>query len=109
MWLCTQHGFYSIVQKAPDEFHVRARLRLDLANLRTLCRAKWKIHESPGADYRWRAVVAADDVALIMSCLGESIDYGTFTGRIHERPDQAEKSAAYGQLWASLYRLQEAV
>jgi hypothetical protein len=33
MWLMTKHGFYSIVQRKPDEYHVRARERLDLENL----------------------------------------------------------------------------
>jgi len=29
----TKHGFYSIVQKKPGEFHIRARVRKDLENL----------------------------------------------------------------------------
>jgi len=33
MWLMTKHGFYSIVQKNPGEFHIRARVRKDLENL----------------------------------------------------------------------------
>jgi hypothetical protein len=33
MWLMTKHGFYSIVEKRPGEFHVRARVRQDLENL----------------------------------------------------------------------------
>jgi hypothetical protein len=33
MWLMTKHGFYSIVQRKPGEYHVRARERLDLKNL----------------------------------------------------------------------------
>ncbi len=107
MWLCTQHGFYSIVQKRPGEYHVRARLRRDLMNLRELCGAAWQIHRSEGADYRWRAVVEADDLALIMANLAESIDYANFKGRIHEREDQAAKSPAYGALWFRLLCLQE--
>ncbi len=33
MWLMTKHGFYSIVQKKPGEFHIRFRARQDLLNL----------------------------------------------------------------------------
>ncbi len=33
MWLATQYGFYSIVQKAGDTYFVRARVRQDLVNL----------------------------------------------------------------------------
>jgi len=33
MWLMTKHGFYSIVEKLPGEFHIRSREREDLQNL----------------------------------------------------------------------------
>lgn len=33
VWLMTEFGFYSIVQKRPDEYHIRARERKDLENL----------------------------------------------------------------------------
>jgi hypothetical protein len=33
MWLCTQLGFFSIVRKEPDTFHIRARCREDLEQL----------------------------------------------------------------------------
>jgi len=33
MWLMTKHGFYSIVEKKPGEYHVRSRERQDLKNL----------------------------------------------------------------------------
>jgi hypothetical protein len=33
MWLCTQLGFFSIVRKEPDTFHIRARCREDLNQL----------------------------------------------------------------------------
>jgi hypothetical protein len=33
MWLMTKHGFYSIVQKRPGEYHIRSRVRKDLENL----------------------------------------------------------------------------
>lgn len=107
MWLCTQYGFYSIVQKLPGEFHVRARLKRDLEHLCKLCTRTWKIHHSAEADYRWRIVVNATAVARIMSALAEDIDYDNFKGRIHACPDQCEKSAAYAQLWAALAALQK--
>jgi hypothetical protein len=36
MWLATQHGFYSIVQKPAGQFHVRTRCKQDLENLISL-------------------------------------------------------------------------
>lgn len=53
MWLCTQFGFFSIVQKKPGEFHVRARVRRDLENLAGLGGSAWEIIETADADYRF--------------------------------------------------------
>ena len=39
MWLATQHGFYSIVQKPAGQFHVRTRCKQDLEN-----------HDNPGQE-----------------------------------------------------------
>jgi hypothetical protein len=33
MWQCTQLGFFSIVRKEPDMFHIRSRCRVDLNQL----------------------------------------------------------------------------
>lgn len=114
MWLCTQHGFYSIVRKADETFHVRARRRLDLVNLRDLvfahghrAAARWKIHRSVPADYRWRIIVDDAGREEIFAALGGAIDYTNFKARICARADQREKSHAYGCLWADLHRLQE--
>lgn len=113
MWLCTQHGFYSIVRKAGDEFHIRARQRRDLENLRDLvgienrAAARWVIHRSEPADYRWRMVVTQADVAMVFAALAGAIDYSNFKSRIHCRPDQRDKLDAYHDLWGDMHRLQE--
>ena len=111
MWLCTQFGFYSIVQKKPGEFHVRARMKKDIENLCRACARAgiWKIHRSTPADYRWRLVIGDDDLALVMSTLSDSINYPNFKGRIHALADQRGKCNAYAGLWSALHRLQEAV
>ena len=112
MWLCTQHGFYSIVRKAGDEYHIRARMKQDLVNLKALVvrdcpdASKWKIHRSVPADYRWRMVVTQPGAALAIMALAQNIDYANFKSRIHDRPDQRTKSQAYGYLWQDLHRLQ---
>ncbi|MCC6352322.1 MAG: hypothetical protein IT577_00470 [Verrucomicrobiae bacterium] len=107
MWLCTQFGFFSIVQKRPGEFHVRARVRRDLENLAGLGGSAWEIIETADADYRFRIVVDQRAVAAILAQLAERIDYANFKGRIHSLPDQAEKGPAYGKLWGNLLALQE--
>jgi len=57
MWLATQHGFFSIVQKESDLYFIRARLRQDLENLKQLAELDDEIHEWPQADYRFRIMV----------------------------------------------------
>ena len=106
MWLCTQHGFFSIVQKKPGEFHIRARAHQDLDNLVKLCGTKWQILETKSGDYRYRIICDQADVSDVMAKLATSIDYSNFKSRIHDKPDQANKSAAYSRLWGTLYDLQ---
>ena len=106
MWLCTQHGFFSIVQKKPGEFHVRGRLRQDMDNLLKLCGVKWPIIETKDGDYRYRIVCGQAEVSEVMAKLATAIDYANFKSRIHAQPDQADKSAAYSKLWGNLYDLQ---
>lgn len=107
MWLCTQFGFYSIIQKKPGEFHVRGRLRKDMENLVKLLKAELPIIETKSGDYRYRIICGQADVSKIMAKLADSIDYSNFKSRIHEMPDQADKSNAYSKLWGNLYDLQE--
>jgi hypothetical protein len=49
MWLCTQHGFYSIVKK-DDGFNVRGRVKRDLENLAKLVGLDLQVNR----DYRYR-------------------------------------------------------
>lgn len=113
MWLCTQNGFYSVSKKRPGEIHVRARMREDLENLTQVAARMdtaaldWTIHRSaPPADYRWRIVIDEQQLCELMVAVAEDIDYSNFKGRIHDTPDQAEKSPAYSNLWHDLHQLQ---
>jgi hypothetical protein len=106
MWLATQHGFYSIVEKKSGEFHVRARCRKDLENLLALSGLAMPIIETPAGDYGWRVVVGKPEVAKALAALGGAIDYSNFKDRIHDLPDQREKAPIYSRLWSQLYSLQ---
>ena len=75
MWLATQFGFYSIVQKKPGEFHVRGRVRKDLENLVRLASPDAKVLVSQPADYRYRIIVGPEGLGLIMRRLAETIDW----------------------------------
>ena len=106
MWLCTQHGFFSIVQKNPGEFHIRGRLPADMDNLVKLCGGDWPIIETKSGDYRYRIVCGQAEVTAVMAKLATSIDYSNFKSRIHAKADQGDKSAAYSKLWGNLHDLQ---
>jgi hypothetical protein len=107
MWLATKHGFYSIVQKAPDEFHVRGRIRKDLENLLHLVERDLEILEWPLADYRYRIIVQQSDLAQLMGKLAISLDYPNFKNRIAEEPDQRVKLHAFHEVWSIMAGLQQ--
>lgn len=98
MWLMTKHGFYSIVQKKPDEYHVRSRERRDLENLiKGVPLPDAKIVDTPEADYACRIVTDGATVLSIMGFLGRTLDYPNFKGRIDATPDQRHKP--YHEVW----------
>lgn len=104
MWLMTRHGFYSIVQKNPGEFHVRTRVRRDLENLiERVPLPGQKVHTSKATDYPHRIIVDKEGVLKVLLFLGETLDYGNFKGMIHETKDQRSKSAVYGRVWRALF------
>ena len=60
MWLMTKHGFYSIVQKKPGEFHIRSRVRKDLQNLvQRVPLIGARILDTKDADYAFRIIVGS--------------------------------------------------
>lgn len=108
MWIATQHGFYSIVQKPAGRFHVRTRCELDLKNIVSLAGIAAPIHHTESGDYAWRIVVGQFEVSAIVAALAASIDYPNFKDRIHDLPDQAGKLPAYSQLWSRMLAYQSA-
>lgn len=94
----TKHGFYSIVERQPGEFHVRGRERQDLENLlKGVPSLDTKLFETPDADYGYRIVVEKDDVLAILNFFGETLDYSNFKGKIDVTPDQSKKP--YHKVW----------
>lgn len=101
MWLCTQHGFYSIVRKNEREVHIRARCKEDLENLRRICTgvvgtaASWNIHRTEPADYLWRIVIPPSMLPDVLFTLAEQLDYSNFKGVVAALPDQRAKLGIY--------------
>ena len=94
----TKYGFYSIVQKLPNVYHVRSRERRDLQNLiDEIPLPGYLISESKSTDYLARIIVDRDRVQAIMQFLGNTLDYDNFKQRIAETPDQAHKP--YHSVW----------
>jgi hypothetical protein len=106
MWLATQYGFYSIVKKAEDTYFVRARVRQDLVNLVNLLDLETEVHEWDQADYRYRIVVNAQRLIVIMTKLATTLDYPNFKGRIGELEDQRNKLGSYHKIWSAMADLQ---
>jgi hypothetical protein len=106
MWLATKFGFYSIVEKAPTKFHIRARVRQDLENLRNLIGGDWEILDWPLADYRYRVIVDRKGFVEVMGALALSLDYPNFKSQIAATPDQRAKLSAFHKVWALLSDLQ---
>ena len=106
MWLATQHGFYSIVQKPAGQFHVRTRCEKDLENLIALADLEAPLHHTTDGDYAWRIIVGQQEVSAIMAALATSIDYSNFKDRIHGTPGQEDKLPAYSRLWSQMLAYQ---
>jgi hypothetical protein len=103
MWLMTKHGFYSIVQKKPGEFHIRARVRKDLENLvQRVPLAGAKILDTKSADYAFRIIVGKGEVLSVMEFLGETLDYSNFKSKIARTPEQEQKHDVYADVWSLL-------
>lgn len=105
MWIASKLGFFSIVHKE-GSFHVRARTRDDLAQLKRAAKVRARIEEWPRADYRWRIRVQLADLARVFAALQSSIDYPNFKNQVAALPSQREKLGAYEHLWGRLAMLQ---
>ncbi len=106
MWLATQHGFFSIVQKESDLYFIRARVRQDLLNLLEVSGLDLEIQEWQAADYRYRIFVDFETLLEVMVQLTARLDYPNFKGRVYEREDQAHKLGTYHRIWELMSDLQ---
>lgn len=104
MWLFTNRGFLSIVHSAEcahDELLVRARRKIDLKRLFP----EAEISESTVTDYRYRAVISRNDVALMLVQHIEALDYPNFKTSIRNAGDMQLERAAH-EVWDVMATLQ---
>ena len=108
MWICSKFGFFSVVQKAPGEFHVRARCRQDLMNLKREARLRnLKVHRSEPADYRFRIIASRGQWEALSAALFASVDYSNFKGVIASTSEQRDKLPTYSAFHHDMERWQE--
>ncbi len=104
MWLMTNIGFFSAVQKPGTDFlTVRARVKGDLDALReqylpTLS----KTIGHAGTDYPWRATVSHEDFAQALGKIAQNIDYDNFKNEVARRQGKT-RSHRYSRVWHALY------
>lgn len=106
MWLFTRHGFYAIVRKSAEAYHIRARVKQDLQNLKDLLELTDPIHESRSADYRYRLIVGKKGYLSVMALVTRSVDYENFKNTVAMTDDQREKLRAYHKIWEVMEALQ---
>ena len=110
MWMITDRGFYSVVDKGDREGYlcIRARVKVDLEalfELEPMASYADSIAESEFGDYRFRVYVRRADWVLAAALLAEEIDYSNFKNQVYAM--QGPKRAyVYSEVWSDLYELQ---
>jgi hypothetical protein len=108
MWLFTNIGFFSAVQKPGTDFlTVRARVKQDLDNLRQNYLPQLSATQAKGGtDYPWRATVSHVDFAAALGKIAMDIDYSNFKNEVSARQGKA-RASRYGKVWQALYDMPE--
>jgi hypothetical protein len=102
MWIFSQDGFFSIVEKG-EGFHVRARRERDLVNVGLTATKSYA-----GSDYPWRAILPNRAALLkFMEKVGNSVNYSNFKAHVQTRKDQQNRVPAYHQIWAIMGKGEE--
>ena len=108
MWLVTNFGFFSIVQKkGEDILTVRARARGDLEDLKErYVPTLGHILKGEGTDYQYRAKVSREELAGDMQKIIMDIDYSNFKDAVAEKQGH-KRARIYGDVWEVLLGLEK--
>lgn len=108
MWLFTNIGFFSVVQKPNTKFlTVRARVGSDLDTLRD----HYMPNLSPtttkgGTDYPYRATIRHKEFAAGLAKMGEAIDYSNFKSEVADKMGM-KREGVYSQVWRVMQMLEK--
>lgn len=107
MWLITNFGFFSVVQKSGEELlTIRARARKDLLNLRDKHLPNMEeIIEGAGTDYPFRARVSHESFAEAARKITMDIDYSNFKNSV-AKTQGSKRAKTYSRIWEVLLQLE---
>ena len=108
MWIFTNFGFFSIVQKkGTQDLTVRARVRSDLDGLRSQYLPELSPSQAhAGTDYPWRAKVSHEALAKAMGKIIQDLTYPNFKDEVALKQGKP-RAHRYLQVWEALYGMQE--
>lgn len=112
MWLMTNIGFFSIVEKDDDHAEnlltIRARCRSDLLAIKALYLPEASgIETSSDNDYAYRIRAPRRATSAALAKLTSDIDYPNFKQHVLERQGKF-RANIYGEVWHNLQVLQKA-
>ena len=110
MWLITNFGFFSVVEKPWDQgenrLTIRARSKKDLMNLKKNYLPEMsEIETSDNTDYKYRATAPREDIAKAFMQAIQDIDYSNFKDEVKKKQGHG-RANVYGWVWDSLYTIQ---
>lgn len=103
MWLMTNFGFFSVVQKKDDDFlTVRSRIKKDIEDLKeNYLPNLGPIIHGEGTDYQYRAKVSREDMAYAMEQIVSDIDYPNFKDSVADKLGH-KRAKVFGEVWSIL-------
>lgn len=110
MWLFTNFGFFSIVEKAADRGRDTLTVRGRFAGDLELLREKYLPELGPivadaGTDYKYRAQAPRAAVAAAFQHAVAEIDYSNFKSAVMHEQGYG-RANLYGDIWRVLYEAQ---
>lgn len=107
MWLMTDIGFFSVVQKPGDELlTVRARSAEDLDRLRQAHLPSLAATVTGGGtDYPFRATASREAVAEAAASVTRAITYANFKTRVAATMG-SPRAHTYGRVWSDLLEIE---
>ena len=102
MWIFTQDGFVSVVdkQEVPGTLVVRARDRRSLEPIAELFETE--IVPSPYNDYQYRTHLTREQLAEWMTLNIQTLDYDNFKNRVYATRGD-DYAHALGEVWGAMY------